>query len=228
MAANSASSIPIRERVSGLDPGRSAATAATTTGRSEATRRPARRRARPCASRPRSSHPPRRASRAGTREAAVAAGDGEGRSGGARARRSHDVARAPPLRSAWGRVGLAAAVTQKTARIGSCATRAAAGRPPPRGPASRAPPARTGGPARSPPACGRRAAAPRRRPSPPGERREAAARTAASRASEASGWLASRTTSGAASAPAIRRRSSSSPVRATAGQWMREAGLPSR
>ena len=45
------------------------------------------------------------------------------------------------------------------------------------------------------------------------------------------GWpgrVASRTTSGAASAPATRRRSISSPVRATAGQWIRDAGLPSR
>jgi hypothetical protein len=56
---------------------------------------------------------------------------------------------------------------------------------------------------------------------------EAAARIALSR------WVAvpprgSKATSGRGSPPAISRRSIISPVRATAGQWIREAGLPSR
>ena len=47
-------------------------------------------------------------------------------------------------------------------------------------------------------------------------------------ASGLAGREASRTTRGAVSAPATRRRSISSPLRATAGQWIRDAGLPSR
>ena len=53
---------------------------------------------------------------------------------------------------------------------------------------------------------------------------EPAARTAASRAASLAGRLASRATIGADSAPLISLRSISSPVRATAGQWIREAG----
>ena len=56
---------------------------------------------------------------------------------------------------------------------------------------------------------------------------DAAARTARSSASRSDGWLESRTTSGEALAPATSRCSSISRLRATVGQWMREAGLPS-
>ena len=57
---------------------------------------------------------------------------------------------------------------------------------------------------------------------------EAAARIARSRRSRLEEPRGSKTTSGLGSPPAIRRRSIISPVRATAGQWIRDAGLPSR
>jgi hypothetical protein len=56
---------------------------------------------------------------------------------------------------------------------------------------------------------------------------EAAARIARSR-SEASPGRGSKATTGRGSPPAISRRSIISPVLATAGQWIRLAGLPSR
>ena len=57
---------------------------------------------------------------------------------------------------------------------------------------------------------------------------DAAARSAMSSASSVGGRRGSTTTSGRRSTSAISRRSTISPRRATVGQWMREAGAPSR
>jgi hypothetical protein len=73
----------------------------------------------------------------------------------------------------------------------------------------------------------------------PGTRRSQPPLRASSTQSEAAARIAlsrcvgvpprgSKTTNGFGSPPAISRRSIISPLRATAGQWIREAGLPSR
>ena len=93
------------------------------------------------------------------------------------------------------------------------------------GPAARAPRASSAARSRCAVAGPRRAAAGRSPPRARWELIEAAARTARSTASSPAAVVSS-TTSGGDSPPLSRRCSTSSPVLATVGQWMREAGVP--